>query len=190
MIKTIVFFFIDIWLLCKYLVYRLFVSKKDYEIYNIDVEYTLESEDKPVYNSLFWITESRNWDGKETQRLKASTTDIRDITPVPSSIKDVVLFITYKYNNDIFTYVTKDLTVTEVPRVSKEMSFNIPIDSVFADGKDITGTYLSYAGPKRDFHNEDIECKFLFDYSSLVVKDAVGQVIDIVPDNSMVKNLP
>jgi len=190
MIKTLVFFFIDIGLFLKYIWYKLFISNVDYQIYNIDVEYTLETEEKPVYNSLFWITESRKWDGNETKRLRASTSDIYDISPVPTSIKDVVLFITYKYDNQIYTFITKDTSLKEVPRVSKEMAFNIPIDTVMADGNDITGTYLSYSGPKKDFHGEDIECRWLFDCETLLIKNTIGQTIEVDVNNSSVNLLP
>lgn len=191
MIKGIVFFFIDIWMFIKALWYRLFCSNVDYQIYNVDVKYTLENEEKPVYNSLFWLREAENWSGKEGQRLTASTSDINDISPVPSSIKDPVMFITYRYDNQIYVYVTKDMSVTAVPEISKEMSFKIPIEKVVAnDDIDLTSTYLSYAGPKRDFHNEDIEVKWLFDYEKLSITDAVQQKIDINPQTDWIKNLP
>lgn len=191
MIKSIIFFFIDIWMFLKSFWYRFFSSDNDYQIYNVDVKYTLESEEKPVYNSLFWLREAENWDGKEGQRLTVSTTDINDISPVPSSIKDSVMFITYKYNHQIYVYVTKDMSVTTIPHISKEMSFKIPIEKVVAnDDIDLTNEYLSYAGPKLDFHNEDIEIKWLFDYEKISIIDAVNQEIDIDPQTDFVKNLP
>jgi len=191
MIKGIVFFLIDIWMFFKSMWYRLFCSNVDYQIYNVDVKYTLENEEKPVYNSFFWLREAESWSGKEGQRLTASTSDINDISPVPSSIKDPVMFITYKYNHQIYVYVTKDMSVTTVPHISKEMSFKIPIEKVVAnDDIDLTSTYLSYAGPKGNFHNEGIEVKWLFDYEKLSITDAVQQTIDIDPQTDWIKNLP
>lgn len=192
MLKSIVFFFIDIWLFIRGLWYYFFTNNNDYSIKNISVQYTIDDIKPPVYHSLFWISEAKKWN--EPKRITTNVARLCDIGEPPTNVRDIVLFITYRYDNNLYTYVTHDYNMERIPEIDKHMSFNIPILEVKGikngDEIDLTSTYVSYAGPKKDFHSEDIECKWLFDVDKIEIKNVIGEVTELDVSISKVIHLP
>ena len=193
MLSKFFFLLIDIWIFIRNVWFYITLKKGNYHIVNIDVKYDLENTEKPVYSGIFWLKESKKWSDEGEYFSNADY--LEDIDSPPQNVKNIIVFITYLYENQPYVFCADDVK-KEIPRESKTMRFSIPVQRVYAIDKndmlieDITSKYISYSGPKKNFHEQDIPSNLIFDYDAIKVENVMGETILINTKETSTKDLP
>jgi len=193
MLSKFFFFLIDIWIFIRNIWFYITLKKGNYHIVNIDVKYELENTEKPVYSGIFWLKESKKWSDEGVYFSNAA--HVEDIYSPPQNVKNIIMFTTYLYDSQPYVFCTDDIK-KEIPRESKTMKFSIPVQRVYAIDEndnvieDITNNYISYAGPKKNFHEQDIKSNLIFDYEYIKVENVMGETLLINTKKTSTMDLP
>lgn len=153
-------------------------GNRNWKIYKVAMSYThtpVEDEDDYIFDP-FWDREARYWDDeKSTSHYMDVTRDynvglLSDVE-IPVSVDDIVLSVSYTYNNKTWKYFTRDLDFDWAPVQSGTFKFCPPyvkaelLDENNNVVKVVTGKFKKYAGPFGDFFSEpDIRPIDLFPY--------------------------
>lgn len=154
-------------LLKVYGLYKWVTTRPDYHIHSKLMEYQVsEDDDKDEHiTHEMWKHESQFW-FQNRKKFYANVTSQDDYqNHIPKQVKNVVLRIRYWYNGKIYKIVTNNLNMKLPDDLNTEFSFSIPLSRVYLVDdnenplEDITERVKVYAGPKNDFHGQEIYIK-------------------------------
>ena len=166
-------------------------SVPDYKIVDESMEYFLDNTKTPFLSDLdeFWNEESNEWDEETESYYKVLDSKNYKNTEIPENVTKTVVRIKYWYNNIMYKYLTYDMNHEWPPERKNGIIFNIPIVSaVLLDSddkpvKDLLNKVRRYAGPRSDFHNNEVKiCDMLYydmetlknDFPKIKLKNALG----------------
>lgn len=154
-------------LLKVYGLYKWVTTRPDYHIHSKLMEYQVsEDDDRDEHiTHEMWKHESQFW-FQNRKKFYANVTSQDDYqNHIPERVKNVFLRIRYWYNGKIYKIVTNNLNMKLPDDLNTEFSFSIPLSKVhLVDDnenplEDITERVKVYAGPKNDFHGQEIYIK-------------------------------
>ena len=153
-------------LLKVYGLYKWVTTRPDYHIQSKLMEYQISDgdEDEDITHEM-WKQESQFW-FQDRKKFYANVTNEGDYQDhIPKNVKNVVLRIRYWYNGKIYKIATTNLNLKLPDDLDTEFSFSIPLSTVYLVDddenplEDITERVKTYAGPKNDFHGQEIFIK-------------------------------
>lgn len=149
--------------------YKKLTTPTDYTIISEELEYKIDYDMKYRIEDEFWENESKDWDGiLEEYHCYVTNKPFRN-TIVPENIKNLILRVKYYYGGKVYKAITQDINFIPGKREQDNMIFSIPLSNVWivdhADKPqvDITEKVKRYAGPRNDFHGQNVPLKdFLY----------------------------
>lgn len=163
--------------------YKKFTTPRDYTIISEELEYKLDYRMKYKIEDLFWEQESLSWDGVLDEFHSYVTGKSFRHTVPPQNIKSLILRVKYWYNGKIFKVVTKDINFVPGENEGADMCFSIPLSSAWIvdhDDKpqvDITEKVRRYAGPRNDFHGQNVPLKEFLYYTRKTLDKRFPKII-------------
>ena len=162
---------------------------KNYTIHKAELEYNAPGKASVIYND-FWKHEERYWDFEPSRCYAVVTRCLKSISNVPKEVTDTVLRIQYAYDGREYECVTSDLE-KEWPPSESEARFHMPIKRAMMidiDGapvRDVTSDMFKVMGPRKNFHDEDVLVKYLFDWDDY----EHVQITDLMNDTKKVSKM-
>lgn len=163
-----------------YRTYKRLITLPDYTILTEEIEYHMDHNKKFLIEDAFWAEESRKWDFILDEHYSNVTGMDFRYTCIPQNIDKIVMRTKYLYNDKIYKYITYDINKT-VPKDEK-LTFSLPFSNAFLldnDDKpvrDITEKVRRYAGPKNNFHGEDVMIKDLLYYDDETLENEYPKI--------------
>tara|TARA_B110000305_G_scaffold195839_1_gene220615 strand:- start:3617 stop:4234 length:618 start_codon:yes stop_codon:yes gene_type:complete len=167
-----------------YGLYRKITDKPDFKIESRSLEYTIDHEKEyQVGKGGFWDKESKSWDDGILNEYWVDVTDIPYYDEkLPENVEHIILRIRYWYGNKQYKFITTNVD-TDWPVPLKEgISFSIPLTSAMLldytnkPVRDITSKIKKYAGPRSDFHGEDVPICDMLRYNISVLKEEFPKI--------------
>ena len=157
-------------------------SKPDYKMIDQSMEYTVDNEKIPEDLDEFWEQEYEEWDGiTESFYKNLNNIDYKN-TCVPNNVDKTIVRIKYWYNDKMYKYLTYDMNHEWPPNSGSTMSFSIPLVSAHLldqDDKpqqDILNKIKRYAGPRGDFHGEDVLVSDMLYYDKETLQESFPKI--------------
>ena len=174
-----------------------FCRRRDYTIHQAYVFYKCDSVTDVDLTDV-WADEAKYWaDGKGeyyldiTSNMRMSRGGEwlqRMIDTSPHNVTDMLYVINYTWGNNRYKFASRSDTVywppgSEFGKDVVEMKFRLPITEAWACTKDgrqtmnITKRFRKFAGPKGDFHNQDVTFSDImkYDLPGVKVKTILGE---------------
>jgi hypothetical protein len=110
----------------------------------------------------FWEQESKDWDGVLDEYHCYVTNKPFRNTIVPQNVNNLILRVKYYYNGRVYKAITQDINFIPGKCEQDNMIFSIPLSHAWIvdhDDKpqlDITEKVKRYAGPRSNFHDQDV----------------------------------
>jgi hypothetical protein len=167
-----------------YGLYRKITDKPDFKIESRSLEYLVDHEkDYTTQKGGFWDKESRTWGDHilEEYWVDVTNTPYYEET-IPENVHNIILRIRYWYGNKQYKFITTKVDVDWPVILSEGISFNIPLTSAMLldynnkPVRDITSKVKKYAGPKSDFHGEDVPIRDMLRYDRSTLKDEFPKI--------------
>ena len=161
---------------------KYFCELPDYYIERVSMDYYADvmvemDEIEKLPDS--WKSQSYYWNSdSDTPYHWDITPDIRKggveileeiLEQIPNNVSGLVYTIKYSYGNKSYKFISRDTKITW-PCKRKEIKFTMPFISVWAldeydnEVKEITKHFKKAAGPKGDFHNQDVKVMDVMKY--------------------------
>lgn len=163
--------------------YKKMTTPRDYTIISEELEYTIDYRMKYQIEDVFWEEESRDWDGVLDEfHLYATGKPFRD-TIVPQNVKNLTLRVKYWYDGKVFKAITKDINFIPGKNEEEGMNFSIPLSSAWIVDHgdkpqvDITEKVKRYAGPRNDFHGQQVSLKDFLYYTTKTLNNRFPKVM-------------
>ena len=163
--------------------YTKLTTPRDYTIISEELEYTIDYRMKYQVEDPFWEEEEKDWDGTLDEfHLYATGKPFRH-TLVPQNVKNLVLRVKYWYGGKIYKAISQDINFTPGENEDEGMSFSIPLSSVWIVDHDdkpqinITEKVKRYAGPRNDFHKEEVPLKNFLYYTTKTLHRRYPKII-------------
>lgn len=142
--------------------YKKLTTPSDYTIISEELEYKIDYDMKYRIEDEFWENESKDWDGiLDEYHCYVTNKPFRN-TIVPENVKNLILRVKYYYGGKVYKAITQDINFIPGKREQDNMIFSIPLSNVWIvdhDDKpqvDITEKVKRYAGPRNDFHGQNV----------------------------------
>jgi hypothetical protein len=163
--------------------YKKLVTPRDYQIISEELEYTIDYRKKYDIEDDFWREESVDWDGVMHEFYVLATGKNFRHTIIPQNVDNVILRIKYWYNGKIYKVITSDINFVPSEPKSNDVRFSIPLSRAWLldqDDKpvrDITEKVRRYAGPRNDFHGQDVKLVDFLYYTQKTLKDEYPKLL-------------
>lgn len=163
--------------------YKKIVTPRDYRIISEELEYTIDYRKKYDIEDDFWKEESMDWDGVMHEFYVLATGKNFRHTIIPQNVDNVILRIKYWYNGKIYKVITNDINFVPSEPKSNDVRFSIPLSRAWLldqDDKpvrDITEKVRRYAGPRNDFHGQDVKLVDFLYYTRKTLKDEYPKLL-------------
>lgn len=163
--------------------YKKLVTPQDYRIISEELEYTIDYRKKYDIEDDFWREESVDWDGVMHEFYVLATGKNFRHTIIPQNVDNVILRIKYWYNGKIYKVITSDINFVPSEPKSNDVRFSIPLSRAWLldqDDKpvrDITEKVRRYAGPRNDFHGQDVKLVDFLYYTQKTLKDEYPKLL-------------
>ena len=163
--------------------YKKLVTPRDYQIISEELEYTIDYRKKYDIEDDFWREESMDWDGVMHEFYVLATGKNFRHTIIPQNVDNVILRIKYWYNGKIYKVITSDINFVPSEPKSNDVRFSIPLSRAWLldqDDKpvrDITEKVRRYAGPRNDFHGQDVKLVDFLYYTQKTLKDEYPKLL-------------
>ena len=163
--------------------YKKLVTPQDYLIISEELEYTIDYRKKYDIEDDFWREESVDWDGVMHEFYVLATGKNFRHTIIPQNLDNVILRIKYWYNGKIYKVITSDINFVPSEPKSNDVRFSIPLSRAWLldqDDKpvrDITEKVRRYAGPRNDFHGQDVKLVDFLYYTQKTLKDEYPKLL-------------
>jgi hypothetical protein len=138
------------------------MTPSDYSIISEELEYKVDYDLKYKIEDEFWERESKAWDGVlDEYHCYVTNRPFRN-TIVPQNVNNLILRVKYHYGGRIYKAITQDINFIPGKYEQENMIFSIPLNHVWIvdhDDKpqvDITDKVKRYAGPRNNFHDQDV----------------------------------
>lgn len=167
-----------------YGLYRRIIDKPDFKIESRSLEYSVDhGKGYQVKTGGFWDEESKSWND---QMLNEYWVDVTGVPyhqeAIPENVYNIILRIRYWYGNKQYKFITKKVDVDWPVILHNGISFSIPLVSVTLldhnnkPVRDITSKIKKYAGPKSDFHGEDVPIRDMLRYDHTDLKEKYPKI--------------
>ena len=163
--------------------YKKLVTPRDYQIISEELEYTIDYRKKYDIEDDFWREESVDWDGVMHEFYVLATGKNFRHTIIPQNVDNIILRIKYWYNGKIYKVITSDIDFVPSDPKSNDIRFSIPLSRAWLldqDDKpvrDITEKVRRYAGPRNDFHGQDVKLVDFLYYTRKTLKDEYPKLL-------------
>lgn len=163
--------------------YKKLVTPQDYLIISEELEYTIDYRKKYDIEDDFWREESMDWDGVMHEFYVLATGKNFRHTIIPQNVDNVILRIKYWCNGKIYKVITSDINFVPSEPKSNDVRFSIPLSRAWLldqDDKpvrDITEKVRRYAGPRNDFHGQDVKLVDFLYYTQKTLKDEYPKLL-------------
>jgi len=155
----------------------------DYTIKGAYLQYSADAAFDLDGKSPLWIDEAKYWDSVDAWYdwdlgniyATRGIEGLRDVLrTIPDEVNGRVLFIKYTYGTRTYKFATSDPEFLWTPEkiwADDALTFRFPLEQVWAvDGNDrkvvdITKKITSVAGPRGDFHHQDVPFKHIMKYN-------------------------
>lgn len=165
-----------------------FFNFRNYDIIQASIEYNLKDIQARTPKHIFWKKEKRFWTSYSNNYWVDITNYFRPniyenlIKKIPTNVENFTLYVKYFYNGKNFNYISRNQKNYTWPPKTSIGGFSLPIKSAVIydeDGneiKDVSKKVRKCAGPKNNFHNQQIKASDLFTYvfRTLKITDIVG----------------
>jgi hypothetical protein len=124
-----------------------------------------------------------DWDGVMHEFYVLATGKNFRHTIIPQNVDNVILRIKYWYNGKIYKVITSDINFVPSEPKSNDVRFSIPLSRAWLldqDDKpvrDITEKVRRYAGPRNDFHGQDVKLVDFLYYTQKTLKDEYPKLL-------------
>ena len=179
--------------LCYYLrqFMKYFCELPDYYIERVSMDYYAdvmvemdEIEKLPdswKSQSYYWNSDTYtpyHWDITPDVRKRGIEPLEEILAQIPDNVSGLVYTIKYSYGNKSYKFISRNTEHIAWPHKPKEFKFTMPFISVWAldefgnEVKEITKHFKKAAGPRGDFHNQDVKVMDVmkYDYQKVRVK--------------------
>ena len=197
--------------LCYYLrqFMKYFYELPDYYIERVSMDYyanVLDDMDEVDKITNSWKSQSYYWDDySDTPYHWDITPDIRKngietlkeiLAQIPNNVSGLVYTIKYTYGNKSYKFISRNTESLVWPPNRSGFKFITPFLSVWAlddfgnEVKEITKHFKKAAGPKGDFHNQDVKVMDImkYDYAKVRVKYIMSSKV-LTEDDSVLSML-
>jgi len=163
--------------------YKKLTTPRDYTIISEELEYRVDYRMKYRIEDQFWEEESKDWDGTLDEFYVSAMGRPFRYTVVPQNVKNLVLRVKYWYGGKVYKAISKDINFIPGQDEKRGMNFSIPLSSVWIVDHDdkpqvnITEKVKRYAGPRNDFHDQDVPLKDFLYYTSKTLNKKFPKII-------------
>jgi len=163
--------------------YKKLTTPRDYSIISEELEYKIDYRMKYQVEDEFWEKESKHWDGVLDEFHSYVTGKQFRRTIVPQNVKNVTLRIKYWYDGRIYKAISNDINFIPGKNESEGMNFSIPLSSAWIVDHDdkpqvnITEKVKRYAGPRNDFHGQEVPLKDFLYYDTKTLQKKYPKVL-------------
>ena len=163
--------------------YKKLTTPRDYSIISEELEYKIDYRMKYQVEDNFWEDESKDWDGVLDEFHGYVTGKSFRGTIVPQNVKNLVLRVKYWYDGRIYKAISNDINFIPGRGEDSSMSFSIPLSSVWIVDHDdkpqvnITEKVKRYAGPRNDFHGQQVRLKDFLYYDTKTLQKKYPKVL-------------
>jgi len=163
--------------------YKKLTTPRDYSIISEELEYKIDYRMKYQVEDEFWEKESKFWDGVLDEFHSYVTGKQFRRTIVPQNVKNVTLRIKYWYDGRIYKAISNDINFIPGKNESEGMNFSIPLSSAWIVDHDdkpqvnITEKVKRYAGPRNDFHGQEVPLKDFLYYDTKTLQKKYPKVL-------------
>jgi len=163
--------------------YKKLTTPRDYTIISEELEYRVDYRMKYHIEDQFWEEESKDWDGTLDEFYVSAMGRPFRYTVVPQNVKNLVLRVKYWYGGKVYKAISKDINFIPGQDEKRGMNFSIPLSSVWIVDHDdkpqvnITEKVKRYAGPRNDFHDQDVPLKDFLYYTSKTLNKKFPKII-------------
>ncbi len=161
---------------------KFFISIPDYRISDQLLEYEVDNSIVPEIEDNFWKDEISKWDDISEMHFKDLNGVAYRNVAVPNNIPKTLVRVKYWYNDKIYKFLTYDMNHEWPPNSGSTMSFSIPLVSAHLldqDDKpqqDILNKIKRYAGPRGDFHGEDVLVSDMLYYDKETLQESFPKI--------------
>jgi len=169
----------------------------DYTVKGVYLQYSADAAFDLDGKSPLWMDEAKYWDSVDAwydwdltyTHSSRGIEGLREILrTAPAEVNSRVLFIRYTYGTRVYTFATSDPEFLWTPgRIWADgaLTFRFPMNEVWAvDSNDrkvvnITDKFTAIAGPRGDFHHQDVPIKHVmrYDYPKIEVNNILTREI-------------
>ena len=166
-----------------YFFYKNLITPRDYSIVKEEMEYKIDYDMKYLTEDTFWLEESKDWDGILEEFYTNVTGRNFRHTSVPQNVKYIILRVKYYYNGHVYSAISNDINFTPGVNEDAGMHFSIPLSSAWIVDHDdkpirnITEKVKRYAGPRNDFHGQDVPLEHFLYYDRDVLTERFPKII-------------
>jgi hypothetical protein len=163
--------------------YKKLTTPRDYSIISEELEYKIDYRMKYQVEDKFWEDESKDWDGVLDEFHEYVTGKSFRGTIVPQNVKNLIFRVKYWYDGRIYKAISNDINFIPGRGEDSSMSFSIPLSSVWIVDHDdkpqvnITEKVKRYAGPRNDFHGQQVRLKDFLYYDAKTLQKKYPKVL-------------
>ena len=131
----------------------------------------------------FWKNESKDWDCVLDEFHSYVTGKQFRKTIVPQNVKNLTLRVKYWYDGRIYKAISNDVNFLPGKNESGGMNFSIPLSSAWILDHDdkpqvnITEKVKRYAGPRNDFHEQEVSLKDFLYYTTKTLERKYPKIL-------------
>ena len=163
--------------------YKKMTTPRDYSIISEELEYKIDYRMKYHIEDDFWEKESKYWTGVLDEFHSFVTGKSYRNTIPPQNVKNLIIRIKYWYNGKVYKAISKDINFIPGKNESKGIKFSIPLSSAWIVDHgdkpqvDITEKVKRYAGPRNDFHGQEVPLKDFLYYTNKTLEKKYPNII-------------
>ena len=163
--------------------YKKLTTPRDYTIISEELEYRIDYRMKYKIEDEFWEKESKDWDGVLDEFHSVVTGKSYRNTIPPQNVKNLIVRVKYWYDGRIYKSISRDINFLPGQNEANGVNFSIPLSSAWIvdhDDKprvDITEKVKRYAGPRNDFHRQEVALKDFLYYTSKTLEKKFPKII-------------
>ena len=163
--------------------YKKLTTPHDYSIISEELEYKIDYRMKYEVEDEFWEKESKYWDGVLEEFHSYVTGNKFRGTIVPQNVKNLTLRVKYWYDGRIYKAISNHINFIPGKGEDSTMNFSIPLSSAWImDHGDkpqvnITEKVKRYAGPRNDFHGQEVSLKDFLYYDTQTLQKKYPKVL-------------
>ena len=163
--------------------YKKLTTPRDYTIISEELEYRIDYRMKYKIEDEFWEKESKDWDGVLDEFHSVVTGKSYRNTIPPQNVKNLIVRVKYWYDGRIYKSISRDINFRPGENEAEGMNFSIPLSSAWIvdhDDKpqvDITEKVNRHAGPRHEFHRQEVALKDFLYYTSKTLEKKFPKII-------------
>jgi hypothetical protein len=163
--------------------YKRLTTPRDYTIISEELEYKIDYRMKYKVEDDFWEKESKHWDGVLDEFHSVVTGKSYRNTIPPQNVKNLIVRVKYWYDGRIYKSISRDINFRPGENEAEGMNFSIPLSSAWIvdhDDKpqvDITEKVKRYAGPRNDFHGQEVALKDFLYYTTKTLEKKFPKIM-------------